>query len=110
MRGVIAVDSAHAAGSAPADAGSNVLYAPGRDMLTLTPGGHYDFVSGSSFAAANMTGTIALLLGLQLEFGRAHSIEVLLDQTSGPSRQHGRVINACRAIAALHHPCVEVAR
>ncbi|WP_229758321.1 S8 family peptidase [Paraburkholderia caffeinilytica] len=109
VRSVIAVDSAHAAGSAPADAGSNVLYAPGRDILTLTPGGHYDFVSGSSFAAANVTGTIALLLGLQPNLD-AHSIEVLLDQTSGPSRQHGRVINACRAIAALHHPCVEVAR
>ncbi|CAB3725406.1 S8 family peptidase [Paraburkholderia rhynchosiae] len=106
--GVIAVDSARAAGSAPADAGSNVLYAPGHDILTLTPGGHYDFVSGSSFAAANVTGTIALLLGLQPGLD-AHSIEALLDQTSGPSRQHGRVINACRAMTALHRPCVDAA-
>ncbi|MCR4469782.1 MULTISPECIES: S8 family peptidase [unclassified Burkholderia] len=104
--GVIAVDSARATGSAPSVAGSNVLYAPGRDILTLTPGGHYDFVSGSSYATANVTGTIALLLGLQPNLD-AHSIQTLLDQTSGPSRQHARVINACRAITALHHPCAD---
>ncbi|WP_324251728.1 S8 family serine peptidase [Paraburkholderia gardini] len=84
---------------------TGLSYAPGRDILTLTPGGHYDFVTGSSFAAANVTGTIALLLGLQPDLD-AHSIEALLDQTSGPSRQHVRVINACRALDALHHPGV----
>lgn len=106
--GVIAVDSARAEDSTPSVAGSNVLYAPGRNILTLTPGGHYDFVSGSSFAAANVTGTIALLLGLQPDLD-ARSIALLLDQTSGPSRRHGRVINACRAIAALRRPCTEAA-
>jgi hypothetical protein len=107
--GVIAVDSARAANGPASDPAAGVLYAPGRDILTLTPGGHYDFVSGSSFAAANVTGTIALLLGLQPGLD-AHSIEALLDQTSGPSRQHVRVINACRAVEALHHPCIEAAR
>lgn len=106
--GVIAVDSARPANSTAADPTAHVLYAPGRDILTLTPGGHYDFVSGSSFAAANVTGTIALLLGLQPSLD-ARSIEALLDQTSGPSQQHARVINACRAIDALHHACVDSA-
>ena len=111
--GVIAVDSARASARAtngPAsDSAARVLYAPGHDILTLTPGGHYDFVSGSSFATANVTGTIALLLGLQPNLD-ARSIETLLDQTSGPSRQHVRVINACRAVEALRHTCVEAAR
>lgn len=103
--GVIAVDSARAPGSAAANPNAaTVLFAPGRDILTLTPGGHYDFVSGSSFAAANVTGTIALLLGLQPSLD-AQSIGTLLDQTSGPTPQHVRVINACRAITALRRPC-----
>lgn len=106
--GVIAVDSARAPGSVTAAKpnAAAVLFAPGRDILTLTPGGHYDFVSGSSFAAANVTGTIALLLGLQPGLD-AQSIGTLLDQTSGPTPQHVRVINACRAITALRRPCPE---
>ena len=29
------------------------LAAPGRDILTLEPGGHYDYASGSSLATAH---------------------------------------------------------
>ena len=39
-----------------------ILRAPGREILTLLPGGHYEFASGSSLAAAHVTGTVALLL------------------------------------------------
>src|SRR5262249_39207485 len=53
--GVIAVDI-----SGPPHSGS-VLNAPGRDVVTLAPAGHYDFASGSSFAAAHVSGAIALL-------------------------------------------------
>ncbi len=38
------------------------LLAPGRDVLTLVPGGHYDFASGSSLAAAEVSGIVALML------------------------------------------------
>lgn len=44
---------------------SGVLAAPGRDVLTLAPGGRYDFASGSSVAAAHASGIAALLLALQ---------------------------------------------
>lgn len=107
--GVIAVESASTNGDVAAAAAEHVLYAPGKDILTLTPGGHYDFASGSSFATAHVTGTIALLLGLQSQLD-ASSIRTLLDQTSGPTRNHPRVINACRALAALHRDCVDAAR
>ena len=103
--GVIAV---RLAGDTAAESGAKVLYAPGRDILTLTPGGHYDFASGSSIAAANVTGTVALLLGLQPGLD-PRAVAELLDQASGPSKRHGRVINACRAIAALHYPCADTA-
>ncbi len=31
------------------------LYAPGREILTLLPGGHYDFASGDSISTAQVT-------------------------------------------------------
>ncbi len=39
-----------------------VVAAPGVDILTTVPGGGYDFLSGSSLAAAHVSGVIALLL------------------------------------------------
>ena len=60
IAGVIVVG---AAGADPLPAG--VLAAPGRDVLTLVPGGRYDFASGSSVAAAHASGIAALLLALQ---------------------------------------------
>jgi hypothetical protein len=69
----------------------DVLLAPGTDVLTLTPENGYDFVSGSSMAAANVTGGIALLLSHRL---KANQIRELLAQTS-----RGDSINICVALA-----------
>jgi subtilisin family serine protease len=41
---------------------AGTLAAPGVDILTTVPHGHYDFFSGSSFAAAQVSGVVALLL------------------------------------------------
>ena len=60
VAGVIVVGAAGAEALPP-----NVLAAPGRDVLTLAPGGRYDFASGSSVAAAHASGSVALLLALQ---------------------------------------------
>ncbi len=38
-----------------------VIYAPGKDLLTTTPGNGFEFVTGSSFAAAQITGLLALM-------------------------------------------------
>ncbi|HUJ53911.1 MAG TPA: S8 family serine peptidase [Steroidobacteraceae bacterium] len=40
----------------------SALLAPAQHVLTLRPGGEYDFESGSSVAAAEVTGVIALLM------------------------------------------------
>lgn len=42
--------------------GQQALAAPGVDILTTVPGGGYDFLSGSSFAAAHVSGVVALIL------------------------------------------------
>ena len=38
-----------------------VLFAPGDDIPTIAPGGHWSIVSGSSFAAAHVSGMVALV-------------------------------------------------
>lgn len=55
------------AGNAGADANGiaavppGTVYAPGRDIPTTAPGARWSFVSGSSFAAAHVSGMVALL-------------------------------------------------
>jgi hypothetical protein len=71
-----------------------VLQAPGRDVVTLVPGGRYDFLSGASLATAHVTGAIALLLGKSPKLDSA-AVYRLLSRSSGTS------INACAAMAEL---------
>jgi hypothetical protein len=85
--GVVVVD---AVGHEPTD--RNVLLAPGTDVLTLVPPNGYDFVSGSSMAAANVSGGIALLLSHRL---KATEVREVLAQTA-PT---GDSINLCVALA-----------
>lgn len=92
--GVIVVNSS---GSALDPTG--VLNAPGNDILTTQPDGGYDFTSGSSMAAAQVSGIAALLVSLDPDLdGRA--IHALLTRTSTDA---GGVlqVNAAAAVAAL---------
>ncbi|MBM0104670.1 S8 family serine peptidase [Steroidobacter sp. S1-65] len=73
-------------------AADNVLLAPGIDVLTLVPHNGYDFVSGSSMAAANVSGGIALLLSHRLQ---ANEVRDVLAQTAA----NGNSINLCVALA-----------
>lgn len=68
--GVIAVASAGQA------AGADIVLAPGQDVLTLQPGGAYDYASGSSLAAAHVSGVAALLLAAEprLAADRLHAL------------------------------------
>ena len=56
MPGVIAVSDASVAGSR-----GNVYIAPGRGVPTTQPGGRWFIVNGSSFAAAHVSGLVALM-------------------------------------------------
>lgn len=100
--GVLAVQSAEDAAGSPRD-----LLAPGHGILTLTPGGHYDFASGSSLATAEVTGIVALLLadGRRLPGPRVEQILIhSLRRLSTPAGVLTSV-NACVAVAdALARP------
>jgi subtilisin family serine protease len=79
------------------------LHAPGREILTLLPKGHYDFASGSSLAAAHVTGTVALMLAHHPDLD-ASRIYDLLDRTSSPllaTDSALRSINACAALTSV---------
>ena len=104
---VAAIDEQHPATSFPAflpgvvsvgderlsDRLQAAYIAPGRDVLTTQPEGKWDLVSGSSYAAAHVSGLIALLR--QASGGRP-STETLL----GP---RGTPLDACAAMARVSH-------
>jgi len=94
--GVIVVNSSGSSLDPP-----GVLNAPGRDILTTQPDGGYDFTSGSSMAAAQVSGIAALLVSLDPDLG-GHAIHDLLTRTS---KAAGGVlqVNAAAAVAALRH-------
>jgi subtilisin family serine protease len=73
------------------------LAAPGQDILTLEPGGTYDYASGSSLASAHVTGVIALLL--QLSPGlREPELFAALERSS---QREGGLIDACVAVSLI---------
>lgn len=97
--GVLAVDAAENAITGTDER----LHAPGSEILTLMPEGHYDFVSGSSFATAHVTGTVALLLARNAKL-TSSAVRALLVQTAGQMPTQAGLkpsINACAALAAM---------
>jgi len=101
-RGVLAVSSASAGVDANAShTGHGVpILSPGEEIMVALPNNGYDFRSGSSLAAANASGVIALLLqmGADLDGARIGTILRKSQLGSGPG---GAVINACRALAEI---------
>jgi hypothetical protein len=77
------------------------LRAPGREILTSLPGGHYDFASGDSIATANVTGAVALLLEKDHALSAAAAYQVLRDTSSSSADAPGPHVDACAAVAAV---------
>jgi len=82
--------------------GADLIHAPGHDILTLRPGAHYDFESGSSIAAAQVSGVVALLLQSDPRLTTPRVRELLEASVAGGSGG-ARIINACTALKALGH-------
>jgi subtilisin family serine protease len=59
--------------------------APGDKILTTLPHGTYDFISGSSMAAAEVSGIIALMLELKPDLG-VDEIKSILQQSAAPEK------------------------
>ena len=99
VEGVLAV----AAAEDGAGAALNHLLAPGNEVLTLVPGGHWDFASGSSIAAAEVTATVALLLAERPHMPAAQVFQVLARPSHSVANHGAQMIsvNACAAQADL---------
>jgi subtilisin family serine protease len=97
MTGVIAVSGEGLRPEVPA------LFAPGTDVMSLVPPDGYDFFSGSSIAAAQVTGIVALLRerapGLSAAGARRALAATAAAPTSGDAVQ--RVVHACAALAEV---------
>ncbi|MGH8560098.1 MAG: S8 family peptidase [Methylococcales bacterium] len=81
--------------------------APGENVLTTLPHGSYDFISGSSIAAAEVSGLVALLLELNPDLS-SREIESILLQSETPEQvDKFSGINANQAVRVLckHSNC-----
>ena len=101
VKGVIAVRTA-SAGSTSNPSVSGMVSAPGQQILTTLPRGSYNFMSGSSFAAAHITGLVALLLELKPHLDSAQTLSVLQASTVHPASAYTvATVDACAALASL---------
>ena len=75
----------------------------GRDILTLSPGGRFDFSSGSSLSAAQISAVAALLLQHDPRLSGV-AVEKLLRETA--SRSSSGTPDAFEAITAVDRSCV----
>lgn len=97
MPGIIAVSGEGARPGVPA------LVAPGTDVMSLAPPDGYDYFSGSSIAAAQVAGIVALLRERAPQLLPAETRRVL-DSTAAPATAGDaarRVVHACAALAEL---------
>ena len=80
------------------------LYAPGADVLTLLPGGRYDFASGASLATAHVTGAVALILALHPGLNSTQVRDLFAktsEQFADVDGREGNAVDACAALLAV---------
>jgi subtilisin family serine protease len=95
----VAADDAH-------DSPATVLLAPGKDIPTTLPGKRWGLVHGSSFAAAQIAGLVALLFEIAPE-QEPQRIRENLNFSAilpTPPRRHA-IVDACAAVARTAHTC-----
>ena len=95
----VAADDVH-------DAPEAIYLAPGRDIPTTLPGRRWGLVGGSSYAAAQMAGLVALLIDLAPD----QSIQQLRETLSTPDRAGASprprgIVDACAAVARTVGAC-----
>jgi|SRR6516225_7729868 hypothetical protein len=101
LPGVLAVASEDAH-----DAAAATLLAPGRDLPTTLPGDRWGLVSGSSFAAAQVTGLVALLFDLAPDQKPREIRENLtLSGVLVSSPRRNVIVDACAAVARTAGAC-----
>jgi hypothetical protein len=99
--GVFAVVDADAA--ALKANGTSRLVAPGRDIPSTAPGARWGFVSGVSFAAAHVSGFVALITELQPALSPALVREAMVIYPI--NIPEAGIVDACATIARLAGTC-----
>jgi len=84
----------------------NRLPAPASEILTTVPRAGYAFMSGSSLAAANVSGVIALLLERDPQLSAPDAAALLASTATASRTSDGSTINACGALQRLTHVSV----
>jgi len=98
MDEVIAVASSSSADRGP----DRPILAPGEQILVAVPDNGYDFRSGSSLAAAHVSGVVALLLAISPGTD-ATTIQSLLEKSQLNTTAGKASINACKALHLADH-------
>jgi subtilisin family serine protease len=80
---------------------ARILLAPGRDVPSTLPGARWGFVSGASFAAAEVSGLVALIVELRPGLGPQRVREAL---RAGRADAIGAV-DACAVLARFGPAC-----
>ena len=101
--GVVASDSHNDVQSGDRDR-ATMLAAPGVEILTTAPPHAYAFLSGTSLAAAHVSGVVALLLQREPRMSPSQ-VRLVLFATAHPVTASGvpaiRLVDACAALARL---------
>jgi hypothetical protein len=101
LSGVLAVaaDDAH-------DAAEAIYLAPGRDIPTTLPGRRWGLVGGSSYAAAQVAGLVALLIDLAPDQNLQQIRETLsTSERSAAAPRQRAIVDACAAVARTVRAC-----
>ncbi|MCU6434026.1 S8 family serine peptidase [Undibacterium sp. Jales W-56] len=86
--------------------GDRVLIAPGRDIPTTLPGSRWNFVSGSSYSAAHISGMMALLSELKPSVSALEIRQNIIMKSSGHTeKQSDRNIDLCATITKISGKC-----
>jgi subtilisin family serine protease len=106
QKGVIGIrgsEDRKGAAAAPAAARSQTaaLAAPAVDILTTIPKGSYDFFSGSSLAAAQVSGVAALLLQRDPNLTPTQIGEIIRKTARPLNPTHVAQVDACAAVASV---------
>ena len=96
MQHVIGVDAASTEGTTQ-DESENALFAPGNRILVALPDDRYEFRSGSSLAAAHVSGIIALMLAIAPDISQS-TIDGILRQSQVSDTESVVSVNACDAL------------
>jgi subtilisin family serine protease len=103
MNQVIAVSSLSGQQTGGQPSGSKkILAAPGQEVLTTLPHDTYNFMSGSSFAAAHVSGLIALMMEVKPDLTPAQANESLERAMTVAANSSGTGrLDACSVVASL---------